>query len=366
MNWLDQTAQQPCLQSRLIAESRQLQLTKPPGSLGQLEQLAIQLASLQQRETPAIERIAISIFAADHGIAAENVSAFPQVVTAEMVRNFSSGGAAIAVLARQLNAQLRVCNLGTVNELEAIDGVESNRLGAGTNNFSQQPAMTESQLQQALDVGKQHADDAKAQASDLFIGGDMGIANTTSATALACALLQQPTRRLTGPGTGINSAEQLHKQQVIEQSLALHDLNTEDSAQDPINCLRHVGGFEIAALVGAYIRCAQIGVAVLVDGFIASVAALTALRIRPDIHSWLILGHQSAEPGHSWVIEALNITPLLQLQMRLGEASGAACAVPLLRLACALHNEMATFESANVSTAKWGGSRSIYAHGCVV
>ncbi len=348
-NWLQQAAQQPCEQSAQAAKNRQQQLTKPPGSLGQLEQLAIQLASLQQRQAPQIKNIAISIFAADHGIAEENVSAFPQAVTAEMIRNFSKGGAAIAVLTRQLNATLRVCNLGTVTELESIAGIESNRLGAGSNNFSQQAAMSEDQLQQALTTGKQHADDAKSSDCDLFIGGEMGIANTTSATALACALLQQPASALTGPGTGINAEGQRHKQQVIEQALALHKLNTKAGANQPLNCLRRVGGFEIAALVGAFIRSAQIGMPVMVDGFIASVAALTALQLRPDIHAWLILGHQSAEPGHGAVVEALKLAPLLQLQMRLGEASGAASAVPLLQLACALHNEMATFESANIS-----------------
>jgi nicotinate-nucleotide--dimethylbenzimidazole phosphoribosyltransferase len=350
LQWLEQPAKQPCEASRLAAENRQLQLTKPPGSLGQLEQLAIRLASLQYREAPGVERIDISIFAADHGIAEAGVSAFPQAVTAEMVRNFAGGGAAIAVLARQLGANLRVCNLGTVAELEAITGIENNRLGAGTANFSQQPAMNEQQLIAALAIGKQHAEDAANNSSDVFIGGEMGIANTTSATALACALLQRPSSELTGPGTGINSDTQRHKQQLIEQSLAHHQLSNKQPS-DPLNSLRCVGGFEIAALTGAFIRCAQLGLPVLVDGFIVSVAALTALRIMPDLHPWLILGHQSAEPGHIAVIKAINHRPLLHLDMRLGEASGASCAVPLLTLACALHNQMATFASANISTA---------------
>ena len=350
MSWLQQPIVEPCATSRQAAEDRQNQLTKPPGSLGQLEQLAIQLAGLQQRSKPQIENIAISIFAADHGIAAENVSAFPQAVTAEMIRNFANGGAAIAVIAKQLNAQLRVCNLGTVTELEAIDGVENQRLGAGTDNFFQQAAMTESQLQQALETGKQHAEDAHKTGSDIFIGGEMGIANTTAATALGCALLKQPASQLTGPGTGINAATQQHKQHVIEQSLIRHSLTLQHD-HDPLYCLRHVGGFEIAALTGAFIRCGQVGIPVLVDGFIASVAALAALQLQPNLHPWLILGHQSAEPGHSAIVKALAKQPLLHLQMRLGEGSGAACALPLLKLACALHNEMATFASANISTA---------------
>ncbi|MFA7553824.1 MAG: nicotinate-nucleotide--dimethylbenzimidazole phosphoribosyltransferase [Spongiibacteraceae bacterium] len=349
MNWLEQTAQQPCQTSRQQAEGRQQQLTKPPGSLGQLEAITIQLAGLQQNSIPKIDTIAISIFAGDHGIAAENVSAFPQAVTGEMIRNFAGGGAAIAVLAKQLNAQLRVCNLGTVSQLETINGVESELLGPGTANFSQQAAMTEEQLKKALTVGKQHADGAKTKAADIFIGGEMGIANTTSAAALACALLQQPASVLSGAGTGLNAESQLHKQKVITQALIAHSLN---NSTQPLNCLRLVGGFEIAALVGAYIRCAQIGIPLLIDGFITSVAALTALRIRPDIHPWLILGHHSSEAGHSTVIKALGLQPLLDLQMRLGEGSGAACAIPLLQLACALHQQMATFESAKVSGKK--------------
>ena len=351
MTWLNNPALPLCETAQQAAIKRQQQLTKPPGSLGQLESIAITLAGLQQREAPQIEKIAISIFAADHGIAAENVSAFPQAVTGEMVPNFASGGAAIAVLARHLDASLRVSNVGTINELEAIAGVESVRIAAGTANFHQQPAMTEQQMHAALAIGKQHLDDAKAQHCDLWIGGEMGIANTTAATAMACALLGQPADALTGPGTGINAATQQHKQQVIEQSLTRHHLDKPLAADRPLEILQAVGGFEIAALVGAYLQGAQCGVAMLVDGFIASVAALTALRINPDIHPWLLLAHQSAEPGHAAVVQALDKTPLLQLQMRLGEASGAAMAAPLLKMACALHNEMATFDSAEVSTA---------------
>lgn len=348
MNWLKKTIKKPCDQTMLAAAARQQQLTKPPGSLGQLEALAIQLAGLQASEQPKIEQIAISIFAADHGIADEQVSAFPQAVTAEMIKNFAHGGAAISVLAKQLNAKLRVSNLGTVSELDAIEGVEDNRLAAGTANFAKTVAMTKEQLQLALAIGKKHIDEAIDKTSaDLFIGGEMGIANTTSATALACALLQKPASELTGPGTGINRETQQHKQQVIEAALAMHQPNPEQ----PLECLRLVGGFEIAALTGAFIRGGQTGMPLLIDGFIASIAALTALQFQPDIAPWLILGHQSAEPGHRTVVAALDKTPLLQLQMRLGEASGAACAVPLLQLACTLHNSMATFDSANISAA---------------
>ena len=349
MSWLELAVKTPCEVSRQAAFDHQQQLTKPPGSLGQLESVAVSLAALQQRDKPQVEKIAISIFAADHGIAQAGVSAFPQAVTAEMIRNFAGGGAAIAVLARHLNASLRVCNLGTVAELEAINGVESQPLGSGCNDFSKQAAMSEHQLQAALAVGKQHLEDA--QDCDLWIGGEMGIANTTSATALACALLSEPARVLSGPGTGISSEQQQHKQRLIDAALALHKLDNGRGKNQSLDCLRRVGGFEIAALVGAYLRGAQLGIPMMVDGFIASVAALTALRLQPNIHPWLLLGHQSAEPGHAKIIAALDKLPLLQLQMRLGEGSGAACAVSLLQLACVLHNQMATFSSADVSTA---------------
>lgn len=346
--WTNQTIKLPCETSRDRALLRQAQLTKPPGSLGEMEAIAIRLAALQATDQPRAARVAISIFAADHGIASEGVSAFPQAVTAEMVRNFASGGAAISVLAKQLGASLRVCNAGTVNPLEAIKGVEDQRIGPGTDNFCQCAAMTEQQLEAALAIGKAHAEQAHGSHQDIFIGGEMGIANTTSATALACALLHKAPAELTGPGTGISQATQQHKQALIEQALALHQLDSGNT--DPLYALGCVGGFEIAALTGSYLRCGQLGLAVLVDGFIASVAALLAVRISPALSPWLLLGHLSAEPGHQHVVEALATEPLLTMNMRLGEASGAAIALPLLQLACALHNEMATFSSANIST----------------
>lgn len=352
LGWLSLPPKKPCEASQRHAEARQQQLTKPPGSLGQLEALAIQLAALQGREAPGIEQIHITIFAADHGIANAGVSAFPQAVTGEMIRNFAHGGAAIAVLAKQLGAQLQVINLGTASELETIAGVDANIIGPGTANFAEQAAMTNSELAQALNCGKQCIDQLDSENVQLFIGGEMGIANTTTASALAAALLQCAAADVVGPGTGVNQATQLHKQQVITQALSLHKLDQAfDSTDhnDLLNMLRCIGGFEIAALTGAYLRAAQQGITILVDGFIASVAALIALRLQPSIKPWLILGHRSAEPGHSKVVDALGLEPLLDLHMRLGEGSGAACAVPLLKLACELHNNMATFDSANIS-----------------
>lgn len=344
--WLQNAAQKPCQTSTDAALAHQNQLTKPPGSLGRLEQVAVQLAGLQATVQPHAERVHVSIFAGDHGVASEGVSAFPQAVTGQMIRNFAHGGAAIAVLCRQLNAQLRVANLGTVAPVEAIAGVDDNTIAPGTANFTKAPAMDDAQLAQALAVGARHLDELVAAGGDLFIGGEMGIANTTAASALSAALLGIAPAALVGPGTGISSSAQQHKLAVIERALALHQL----SPGDPLRALRCVGGFEIAALCGAYIRAAQLGVAVLVDGFITTSAALTAVAINPAVRPWLILGHASTEPGHRLLIEALGLEPLVQLDLRLGEASGAACAVPLLRLACALHHQMATFASAGVSS----------------
>jgi nicotinate-nucleotide--dimethylbenzimidazole phosphoribosyltransferase len=262
-----------------------------------------------------------------------------------MLLNFVSGGAAISVLARQLGASLEVVDLGTVTPSLDLPGVRHLNLGPGTANFVQGPAMTEAQGQLALQAGRDSVLRAKADGAQLYIGGEMGIGNTTAASALACALLECPVDHLTGPGTGLNAAGVSHKAQVIGRALTLHGAQRGDALQTLFN----LGGFEIAALVGACLACAQEGVAVLVDGFICSVAALVAVRLNPECRQWLLFGHRGAEPGHRHVLETLNAQPLLDLGLRLGEGSGAALAVPLLRLACDLHGQMATFAEAAVA-----------------
>jgi nicotinate-nucleotide--dimethylbenzimidazole phosphoribosyltransferase len=329
------------------AFQRQQQLTKPAGSLGRLEQVAIELAAMQARSLPQIEKVQITVFAADHGVMAENVSAFPQSVTTAMIRNFANGGAAISVLAKSLNAHLSVINVGSVDQLEVIAGVDDQRIAAGTNNFCLEAAMSAEQLQQALSIGADHVTEKLEQGLDLFIGGDMGIGNTTSASAIACALLELPAETLTGPGTGLNSDGVKHKASVIDKALLKH----QSVLNNPLLVLQHLGGFEIAAVTGAYLACAKHGVPVMVDGFISSVAALAAERLCPGSRDWFIYSHASAEPGHQPIMAALDAHPLLDLGMRLGEASGAAVAVPLLKLSCALHANMATFEQAAVAGA---------------
>ena len=344
-DWLQIPAAQPAEQMRSAAVAHQSQLTKPAGALGRLEEVAIQLAALQGTKTPAVNQVHICIFAADHGVAVEGISAFPQAVTAEMIKNFAAGGAAICVIARSLNAELEIINLGTVADTGDLPVVKHYGLGPGTANFSCEAAMTEQQLSRALAAGRHAAERAKLAGAQLFVAGEMGIGNTSSATALVCALLDLPPERIAGPGTGLDASGVQRKVQVIQRGLDLH----RDFLHLPVQVLQRLGGFEIAALAGSYIACAHIGLPVVVDGFIATSAALVATRLCPGVEQWFLFSHASAEPGHRRVLEALQTRPLLDLDMRLGEGSGAAVVVPLLRMACALHNEMATFSQASVS-----------------
>jgi len=329
------------------AEARQGQLTKPPGALGRLESLAIRLAGLQGRAQPAVDAVEIVVFAADHGVVEEGVSAFPQVVTYEMVKNFANGGAAINVLARANGAALAVVNLGTVVAAGELPGVTNRVIAAGSANLARGDAMTAAQFDSALQAGREMVEQGHARGMQLFIGGEMGIGNTTAAAAIGCAMLGIGAQAMAGPGTGLDASGVSHKARVIERALQLHA----GRLDQPAEVLRILGGFEIAALAGSYIRCAQLGIPVLVDGFIGTSAALAATRICAGCADWLLYSHSSAEPGHAAMLRALGAEPLLDLGMRLGEGSGAAVALPLLRQACALHAGMATFAEAGVSTA---------------
>lgn len=350
-NWFRAPAAAPDAEALAAARARQAQLTKPPGALGRLEDLAIRLAGLQGQPCPTLERVWISVFAADHGIAAAGVSAFPQAVTAQMVLNMARGGAAISVLARSLGADIELINLGTVAPLPPYPGVRDAVLGPGSANLVETPALTDEQARAALAEGRAAVGRARATGAQLFIGGEMGIGNTSTATALACALLDLPAAAVVGPGTGLDPAGVARKAALLEQGLARH--RRAEPGGDAFDALAGLGGFEIAALTGACIAGAQRGLPVLVDGFIASAAALVAVRLCPGAGDWLFLGHASAEPGHRAIREALTATgsgtPLLDLGLRLGEGSGAALAVPLLRLACDLHSRMATFGEAGVA-----------------
>ena len=341
MNWINQSIKKTCYSSLEKAQEQQNQLTKPAGSLGYLENIVMRLASMQACQKPSLDKAQISIFAADHGIANEGVSAFPQTVTNTMVANFASGGAAISVLAKAHNATLEIINVGVVDCVS--DGILHQPIADGTANFSQQAAMTVNQLEQALEIGRQAID--RLTNTDVFIGGEMGIANTTSASALACAILKSPIEQLVGAGTGANQQGIIKKQRLIEQALELH----KEHLNSPLKILQYLGGFEIAALVGAYIRCGQLGIPVIIDGFISTVAALIAVRIHSSLNDWFFYGHQSEELGHKHVLKALDARPILNLAMRLGEGSGAAMALPILRASCELHNNMASFNEAGIS-----------------
>ncbi|WP_372741174.1 nicotinate-nucleotide--dimethylbenzimidazole phosphoribosyltransferase [Neptunomonas sp.] len=383
LNWIENPVKTLDSIAMFAASERQQQLTKPAGSLGKLEQVAIRLAGMQGNSLPCAEKVAIAVFAADHGIAAEGVSAFPQAVTAEMVKNFAGGGAAICVAARYIAAPLTVYNLGTVTPTDGLANVVNQPIAPQTANFLQHPAMTPAQLAAAMAVGRlavcnvmgsvaghsefdltDDKDQIAIQDNDnqrlhLFIGGEMGIANTTSATAIASVLLGCAAEKLTGPGTGLDAAGISHKAKIITQAIEFHRsvFNSSEfegpelkgSLDDPLIALQYFGGFEIAALTAAYLTCAQEGVPAVVDGFICTVAAMVACRINPRVADWMILSHTSAEPAYDMLLDSFDAMPLLNLELRLGEGSGAAIAVPLIRFACALHNQMATFAEAAVS-----------------
>ena len=343
MNWYLQQAQ--TLDSSLYqqAQDYQAQLTKPLGALGRVEEVAIQFAVWQKTLKPALEHISITVMAADHGVADEGVSAYPQAVTVEMIKNIARGGAAISVLARQINADMQVINLGSVLEIEPMENVLDKRLAAGSANICLQAAMTQGQLEQALHVGQEAALRAKQAGNQLIIGGEMGIANTTPAACITARLLNISAAEAAGPGTGLDQQQLRHKVAVIERALALH------TTEDPMEVLRCLGGLEIAGLVGLFIAAAQQGIPVLLDGYIVTAAALLAYKINPSVKNWLMASHRSAEPAHPLMLNALQLKPLLELSMRLGEGSGAAICVPLIQAACKLQSEMASFAEAGVS-----------------
>lgn len=343
INWWQNECQALDEQAQAAAQARQLQLTKPAGSLGQLEDVAVRLAAHQGCEKPQVQNLWFVVFAGDHGVVQEGVAAYPQAVTVQMLANFMSGGAAISVLAREQQAHLELHNLGTVTDASHLRGVVQHQIMPGTDNFCLGPAMSAEQCAAAMAVGRSVAQRASVAGCDLILGGEMGIGNTTAASALACALLQRPLDDLIGIGTGLDAAGMQRKKAAIEKALLMHQ-----GPHDAWQWLQRLGGLEIAALTGLYIACAQEGVTVLVDGVICTAAAMLAVQLNPQVRPWLLFAHSGAEPGHKHLLSALDATPLLQLGLRLGEGSGAALAVPLIRLACVLHGQMATFAEAAV------------------
>jgi nicotinate-nucleotide--dimethylbenzimidazole phosphoribosyltransferase len=342
--WVHQECPHISVAHRDAAFLRQCELTKPAGALGRLEVLAIELAGLQHTDRPRAACAPIVIFAGDHGIAAQGVSAYPQDVTIAMMANFAAGGAAISVLARELGSSLEVVDAGTLAEAP-VPGVVTDKPRRGSLDFSRGPALEAADVGFAFDGGQRAVARAAASSPDILILGEMGIGNTTSAAAIAAALLGKDPEMITGCGTGLDATGRERKVRVIAAALAHHGL-VPDASPERILCA--VGGLEIAGICGAIIAAAQRRIPILVDGFIVSVAALVASRLNPSCRPFLIFSHRSAEQGHRLVLDALDARPLLDLDLRLGEGSGAAIALPILRLACALHNGMATFAEAAV------------------
>ncbi|HLJ86146.1 MAG TPA: nicotinate-nucleotide--dimethylbenzimidazole phosphoribosyltransferase [Candidatus Angelobacter sp.] len=325
-------------------------LTKPLGSLGMLEEIAARLASIQETDEPHIDRKAIYVFAADHGITDEGVSAYPREVTQQMVINFLNGGAAINVIARKAAAKVIVVDVGVDAEFPEEPGLVREKVRRGTSNMLNTPAMTEAELEAALQVGLRLAGQAKKQGFDLIGVGEMGIGNTTSASAITAALTGKAPADVTGCGAGLSRPAVRHKIEIVEAVLQKHNL-LPPAVPDPLRILRCVGGLEIAAMTGMVLGAAKEHIACVIDGFISTSAAALAFTLQPKVRDYLFAGHQSEEPGHQVLLEKIGLIPLLNLNLRLGEGTGAVLAFHLLETAVKIYNEMATFASAKVSEA---------------
>ena len=327
------------------AQARLDQLTKPLGSLGRLETLAAQIVGITRQMAPRLTNKVIITMAADHGVAHEGVSAYPQAVTKQMVANFLRGGAGINVLARHVGARVVVVDMGVAADVEPHPDLVSRKIAYGTKNFTQGPAMTPEQARAALHAGLELVEQEVARGADIIGTGDMGIGNTTASSAITAAMTGVPVAQVTGRGTGIDDAAHARKIEVIQRALAV---NRPDPA-DPLDVLAKVGGLELAGLVGVMLGGARARRPVVVDGFISGAAALIAVGLAPHVNAYLIASHVSQEVGHRVVLEHLGLDPLLNLQLRLGEGTGAALAMSLVEAACKVLNEMATFEEAQVS-----------------
>ncbi len=349
MTWLEQTcaAVTPVdADAAARAQTRLDSKTKPRGSLGRLEELACRLAAVYRTADPALPAKAVVVMAADHGVAEEGVSAYPQEVTTQMVKNFLTGGAAINVLARQQGARVIVADLGTKCPVQ-LSQVRDCRLGPGTANFTRGPAMSRDMAVRAVEAGIRLAGELVADGIGLVGVGDMGIGNTTASSAMTAVLTGEPPERVTGRGTGIDEQRRRHKVEAIERALRV---NRPDPA-DALDVLAKVGGFEIAGLAGVILGAAAHRVPVLLDGFITGAAALAASGLCSPSRDYLVASHRSVEPGHEAVLRHLGLRPLLDLDLRLGEGTGAVLAMSLAEAALRILREMATFEAAGVTDA---------------
>jgi nicotinate-nucleotide--dimethylbenzimidazole phosphoribosyltransferase len=334
------------LDRALEAELRRIidMKTKPPGSLGRLESLALQMGLIQRSTKPRIERPAMIVFAGDHGIAKEGVSSFPQEVTAQMVANFLTGGAAINALSRSVGMSLEVVDAGVATPIPIDHGYERLSLGLGTRNFAHEPAMSRETALEGIARGAARVRHHASLGTNVIGFGEMGIANTSAAACLMSRLCDLPIDECVGRGTGLDDDGLAHKRDVLGRALALHR-----DEGDAIDTLATFGGFEIAMIAGAYLAAACEGMTILVDGFIATSALLVAAKIAPEVLDYCVFAHASNETGHQRMLAHFDAAPLLELDLRLGEGTGAALALPILRAAVAFIDEMASFESAGVS-----------------
>jgi len=335
----------PAGPSGLEAQQALDSLTKPPGSLGRLEELARRLSEISGRFPPEVRRAVIFTLAADHGVVADGVSAYPQIVTAQMVENLLRGGAAVNVLARHAGADVVVVDMGVAGPVAAHPDLVVRRIAAGTRNMAAGPAMSRDEAVAAIEAGIGLVEAWQRNGLDLIGTGEMGIGNSTAASAVVAALTQVPVEAVTGTGTGVDEEGRRRKVAAIERALAVN----RPDARDGIDALAKVGGFEIAGLAGVILGGAARRIPVVVDGFIAGAAALAAVRIKPEARHYLLASHRSTEPGARHVLDALGLEPYLDLQMRLGEGTGAALLIGLAKAAVKIVGEMATFKSAGVT-----------------
>jgi nicotinate-nucleotide--dimethylbenzimidazole phosphoribosyltransferase len=324
-------------------EARQARLTKPTGSLGRLEELSIRLAGMTGRLDPPLRDAVVFTLAADHGVAAEGVSAYPREVTAQMVLNFLRGGAAINVLAREVGARVVVADIGVDADLPAHPDLHAVKLRRGTASITRGPAMSRRDAEQAIGVGRALVG---GQDMDVALTGDMGIGNTTASAAVICALTGLDPRDVVGRGTGVDDAGLERKINAVTRAL---EVNARSIVAGPLEALAAVGGLEIGGLTGVILESAKRRKPVIIDGFISGAAALVAAAMEPAVTGYLIASHRSQERGHGAVLERLGLRPLLDLDLRLGEGTGAALALPIVRAAVRLLNDMATFDEAGVS-----------------
>ncbi len=345
----------PDPEARREARERQARLTKPPGSLGRLEELSVQLAGIRRTARPQLRRKAILTMAGDHGVTAEGVSAYPREVTAQMVANFLAGGAAVNVLASHVGARVVVADLGVAVDLSALAAAPAapgarlvlRKVGQGTRNLARGPAMSAEEARRCLEAGIEVLAEEADRGLDIVGLGEMGIGNTTPAAAITAVMTGTPVAEVTGRGTGLDDEALGRKVRVIEAALAAN----RPDPRDPLGVLAAVGGFEIGGLAGAMLAAAARCIPVVVDGFICAAAALVACGLEAGVREYLIASHQSVEPGHQAILRHLGLKPIFNLDLRLGEGTGAALGLGLVEAAARILDEMATFGEAGVSEA---------------